>query len=88
MPSMKSWLVALLGSLAVLAATPALADGCKDEVKEVREDLDKNRDEYSADARAEAQRHLVQAEVPSLKLADCRREVEKAKKALRDGKKK
>jgi hypothetical protein len=56
-------------------------------VKEVRDDIDKNKDTYTAEARAEAQKHLVQAEVPSLKLADCQREVEKAKKALRQGKK-
>jgi hypothetical protein len=79
-------LVSLLASLSFLGASPALAD-CKDEVKEVREDIEQNRDRYTAEARAEAQKHLVQAEVPSLKLADCRREVEKAKKALREGKK-
>jgi hypothetical protein len=66
---------------------PALADDCKDKVKEVRDDIEKNRDSYSQEARAEAQKHLVQAEVPSLKLADCEREVKKAKKALREGKK-
>jgi hypothetical protein len=87
MPWRTSFVAGLLASPLVLAAPPALAAGCKDDVKEVREDIEKNRDNYSAEARAEAQKHLVQAEVPSLKLADCRREVEKAKKALRDGKK-
>jgi hypothetical protein len=77
----------VLASLSILGAAPALAEDCKDKVKEVRDDLEKNRDSYKAEARAEAQKHLVEAEVPSLKLADCRREVEKAKKALRDGKK-
>jgi hypothetical protein len=86
MISRKRWLVGLLASLSVLTAPPALAD-CKDKVKEVRDDIEKNRDSYTAEARTEAQKHLVQAEVPSLKLADCEREVNKAKKVLRDGKK-
>lgn len=83
----KSWAVGLLASLSVLNAPPALAADCKDKVKEVRDDIEKNRDGYTAEARAEAQKHLVQAEVPSLKLGDCEREVSKAKKALREGKK-
>jgi len=87
MISRKSWTVGLLASLVVLNAPPALAADCKEKVKEVRDDIDKNRDSYTAEARAEAQKHLVQAEVPSVKLADCEREVGKAKKALRDGKK-
>jgi hypothetical protein len=87
MISRKSWTVGLLASLSVLSASPALAADCKDKVKEVRDDIDKNRDSYTAEARAEAQKHLVQAEVPSVKLADCEREVGKAKKALREGKK-
>ena len=82
-----SWIVVLLASLSVLGATPALATDCRDKVKEVREDIEKNKSDYTAEARAEAQKHLVQAEVPSLKIADCQREVEKAKKALRQGKK-
>jgi len=82
-----SWIVVLLASISVLAATPALAADCRDKVKEVRDDIDKNKDDYTAEARAEAQKHLVQAELPSLKIADCQREVEKAKKALRQGKK-
>jgi hypothetical protein len=82
-----SWIVALLASISVMGATPALATDCKDKVKEVRDDIDKNKDDYTAEARAEAQKHLVQAELPSLKIADCQREVEKAKKALRQGKK-
>ena len=68
------------------AAVPAHAE-CKDEVKEVRDDIDKNKDAYTSKAIAEARKHLVQAEIPSLKLADCRREVSAAKKSLRQGKK-
>jgi hypothetical protein len=87
MTSKTAWAAGLLASACVLGASPARAADCREMVKEVRDDIDKNRDEYTAEARAEAQKHLVQAEVPSLKIADCRREVEKAKKALREGKK-
>jgi hypothetical protein len=85
MVSMKSLLAGL--SLSVFCASPAYAADCREKTKEVRDDMEKNRDRYTAEARAEAQKHLVQAELPSLKLADCEREVQKAKKALRDGKK-
>lgn len=73
-------------ALFTVTAVPVFAD-CKDEIKEVRDDLDKNKDTYDREAVAQARKHLVQAEVPSLKPADCRREVAEAKKALRQGKK-
>ena len=78
--------VAGLAAVLIVTAVPALAD-CKDEVKEVQDDIDKNKDNYTQKAKVEARKHLVAAEVPSAKLADCRREVRAAKQALRKGKK-
>lgn len=75
-----------VATLLTLAAVPAHAD-CEDEIKEVHDDIDKNKDDYTKDAISEARKHLRQAEIPSLKLADCQREVREAKKALRQGKK-
>jgi hypothetical protein len=82
-----SWTGGFLAAFAVAAASPALAESCKEKVKEVRDDIEKNRGAYTAEAKAEANKHLVSAELPSLKLADCEREVNAAKKALRQGKK-
>jgi len=74
------------GAILTAAVIPAHAD-CKDEIQEVREDIERNKDDYTKEAIAKARKHLVQAEIPSLKLADCQREVAKAKQALRQGKK-
>ena len=74
------------GAILTAASIPAHAD-CKDEIQEVREDIERNKDDYTKEAIAKARKHLVQAEIPSLKLADCQREVAKAKQALRQGKK-
>ena len=78
--------IACVSVLLTAMAIPANAD-CKEEIQEVRDDIDRNKDDYTKKAIAEARKHLVQAEIPSLKLADCRREVAAAKRALRQGKK-
>jgi hypothetical protein len=75
-----------VAALLTAATVPAHAD-CKDEIQAVRDDMEQNKKDYTADAMIEARKHLVQADIPSLKLADCRREVAAAKKELRQGKK-
>jgi hypothetical protein len=77
---------ACAAAIVTAAAFPAQAD-CKDEIQEVREDIDRNKDNYTMEAIAKARKHLLQAEIPSLKLADCRREVAAARQALRPGRK-
>ena len=81
-----SLVLGCVAALSMAAVAPAYAD-CKDNVQEIRDDIDKNKDGYTQEAKAKARKHLVQAEVPSLKLADCQREVAAAKQALRQGKK-
>ena len=78
--------IVLSTTLITAAVTPVFAD-CRDEVKEVRNDIDKNKEKYTKEAIVKARKHLLRAEVPSLKPADCRRQVLAAKKALRKGKK-
>jgi hypothetical protein len=60
---------------------------CKDEIREVFNDIDKNKEDYTKEAIVKARKHLVKAEMPSLKPADCRRQVRADKMALRKGKK-
>jgi len=76
----------LVTALVTVPVVTVYAD-CKDEIQEVRDDIENNKDKYTREAIAEARKHLLDAELPSLKLADCRREVMAAKKALRQGKK-
>lgn len=71
-------------ALSFCFSTLAFAD-CKDRVKEVREDIEKDPKKYKLEARLEAQKQLVQAELPSLSLFQCTEHILKAKKALRNG---
>jgi hypothetical protein len=83
----KIFLVFACFAALLTAAAPLAHADCKDEIKEVREDIDRNKNDYTMEAIAKARKHLVQAEIPSLQLADCRREVAAARQALRQGKK-
>jgi hypothetical protein len=78
--------IVLGATLITAAATPVIAD-FKEEIREVRDDIDKNKEDYTKEAIVKARKHLVKAEMPSLKPADCRRQVRAAKMALRKGKK-
>jgi len=87
-PMLRQLILSIILSAALITATvaPVLAD-CRDEIREVRNDIDKNKELYTKEAIVKARKHLVRAEVPSLRPAECRRQVLAAKKALRKGKK-
>ncbi|HBX42375.1 MAG TPA: hypothetical protein DEH27_00505 [Deltaproteobacteria bacterium] len=63
---------------------PAAAD-CQEEVDELRKEIDQNKDDYSADARREAKRHLAAAELNRVNPVNCREDLRKARQALREG---
>lgn len=62
-------------------------DTCKDRVDTFREKFEKDKDKYALKSRQEAERHLLQAQLPSLKLFQCTEHLMKARQALREGKK-
>jgi hypothetical protein len=72
--------------LSFVFATSAQAD-CKERVEKVRDDIERDKDKYTRESRTEANKHLMQANLPSLSPMQCTEQISKAKKALREGKK-
>ena len=66
-------------------ATAVQAD-CKERVEKVRDEIERDKDKYTRESRTEANRHLIQANLPSLSPFQCTEHIRKAKKALREGK--
>ena len=84
---MKPIFKALL--LVTFIATPmsyAVAN-CDDRVKELRREIEQDKDKYTPAARREAQKELVLADAPSIQPLQCTEHINKARKALREGKK-
>lgn len=84
---MKSILkTALLVTLFTSPASYAMAN-CDERVKELRREIEQDKDKYTPAARREAQKELVLADAPSIQPLQCTEHINKARKALRDGKK-
>lgn len=64
----------------------AVTDNCQDEVKELEEKIEKDRDEYSADSRSKARAELARAKTNRLDPIKCRKNVQDARQELRKGK--
>ena len=82
----KQTLPAIFFSYVALTSGAALAD-CKDQVKELREEINDDRDKNTSEARAEAKKELAVAQAQILSPLECREQLRKARKALRNGKK-
>jgi hypothetical protein len=68
-------------ALAVTAAAPAFAD-CRDQVRELREEINDGRNGYSPASRIEAKRHLAAAELTIMQPLECRIQLRQARQAL------
>ena len=73
---------AVLALVVTAAAPPAFAD-CKDEVRELREEINDDRRGYTLQARTEAKRHLAAAELTLMQPLECRANLRQARQALR-----
>lgn len=76
----------LLVSLLVSPMSYAIAN-CDERVKELRREIEQDKDKYTPAARREAQKELVLADAPSIQPLQCTEHINKARKALREGKK-
>lgn len=76
----------VLISLCVSPVSYAMAN-CDERVKELRREIEQDKDKYTPAARREAQKELVLADAPSIQPLQCTEHINKARKALRDGKK-
>jgi uncharacterized protein (DUF3084 family) len=80
-------------SLAVLLVFSAQAfadlgvtDNCQDEVKELGEKIENDRDEYTAESRSRARVELARAKTNRLDPIKCRKNLQDARQELRKGK--
>ena len=82
----KQTLPGIFFSCVALTSGAALAD-CKDQVKELRAEINDDRDKYTREARAEAKKELAVAQAQLVSPLECREHLRKARKALRNGEK-
>ena len=81
--------LSLIGLLALSMQTFAdlgVTDNCQDEVKDVEEKIEKDRDEYTAESRSKAKAELTKAKTNRLDPIKCRKNVQDARQELRKGK--
>lgn len=69
------------------SADVGLTDKCQEEVKELEEKIDKNKDDYTSEARRKARANLAAAKTNRANPAKCRENLRDARQDLRDGKK-
>jgi hypothetical protein len=82
---------ALIGAIVIPGASPSLAevgvtDACQEEADELRDEIDKNADDYTAESRRKAKNHLLAAKTNRINPVKCRSNILDARKELREGK--
>ena len=84
---MKNILAAMAVALSLVAGSGAAFADCKERVRELREEINDERGNYTLAARTEAKRHLAAAELTFMKPLKCRKSLREARQALRNGEK-
>lgn len=83
--------IALMTVVSLWCISPCMAemgvtDSCQDDVRGLEDKIKDSKDDYTAESRREAKRHLMAAKANRLNPAKCRSNVLKAREALRKGK--
>ena len=70
-------MVTLIGAVCSWTATTSVADvgvtdACQDDAKELKEEINDNKDDYTAESRRKAKSHLMAAKTNRLNPAKCR----------------
>jgi hypothetical protein len=76
-----------LGLSLSVTADVGVTDKCQEEVKELEDKIDKNKDDYTSEARRKAKANLAAARTNRANPAKCRENLRDARQDLRDGKK-
>ena len=76
-----------LGFTLSATADVGITDKCQEEVKELEKKIDKNKDDYTSEARRKARANLAAAKTNRANPARCRENLRDARQDLRDGKK-
>jgi len=74
--------IAAIAIFLVLATGSAAFADCKEEVNHLRQEINDNRDNYTADSRAEAKKELAMAQATLLQPLECREHLRNARQAL------
>jgi uncharacterized membrane protein (DUF2068 family) len=69
-----------------LMADVGVTDACQDDVKELMDKINDNNDDYTAESRRKAKKHLLDAKTNRLNPAKCRKNILEAREELRKGK--
>ena len=83
--------VALIAAMSLWGASPSLADvgvtdACQDDIKDLQDKINDNKDDYTAESRRKAKNQLMAAKTNRLNPAKCRGNILDARKELKKGK--
>lgn len=83
--------VVLIAVLGLMSSLPAYADigvtdSCQDDVKELRKEIDRNKDDYTSESRKKANRQLTAAKTNRMSPTRCRKNILDARQELEKGK--
>ena len=87
----KMIFIAIIFAMSLWCISPSMADvgvtdACQDDVKELMDEINDNRDDYTAESRRKAKKHLMEAKTNRLNPAKCRKNILEAREELREGK--
>lgn len=87
----KMIFIAIIFAMSLWCISPSMADvgvtdACQDDVKELMDKINDNRDDYTAESRRKAKKHLMDAKTNRLNPAKCRKNILEAREELREGK--
>ncbi len=63
-----------------------VTDDCQDDIRKLEDDIEKDRDDYTAESVAKARSQLTLAKTNRLNPLKCRKNLQDARQALREGK--
>jgi len=83
--------IAIIAAMSLWSISPSMAevgvtDACQKDVKELEDDIDDNKDDYTAESRRKAKQHLMAAKTNRLNPTKCRSNILEAREELRKGK--
>ena len=87
----KMIFIAIIFAMSLWCISPSMAevgvtDACQDDVKELMDKINDNSDDYTAESRRKAKKHLMEAKTNRLNPAKCRKNILEAREELRKGK--
>ena len=84
---MLKLIVLLFALIAIpVSADLGVTDGCQDDIKELEDKISDNKDDYTAESRRKARTELAAARTNRLNPVNCRKNIQDARKHLREGK--